>query len=84
MAINNNGEPKPDPLGTDAHDNSFEGSTSAYAEHLIKDHGYTEEDVAPFKEGRSQSDWLALDRLHRVARYLEQSDSKALLPDDEG
>jgi hypothetical protein len=71
MAITNNGEPKPHPLGTDAHDGSFEGSTKLYAEHLVTDHGYTEEDVAPFKHGVTESDWLALGRLHRKARSLD-------------
>lgn len=45
--ITNNGEPKPHPLGTDAHDGSFEGSCYLYATHLVKDHGYRESDVAP-------------------------------------
>lgn len=68
MAITNNGEPKPNPLGSDAHDGSFEGSCSLYAEHLVKDHGYTDADVEPYKWGMTYSDWLALDRLHRTAR----------------
>jgi hypothetical protein len=68
--ITNNGEPKPHPLGSDAHDGSFEGSTKLYAEHLVNDHGYTEEQVAPYKGSVMVSDWLALDRLHRTARLL--------------
>jgi N-formylglutamate amidohydrolase len=70
MAITNNEEPKPDPLGSDAHDGSFEGSTTLYAEHLVNDHGFTEAQVAPFKGGAMQGDWNTLDRLHRAARSL--------------
>lgn len=70
MAITNNGEPKPNPLGSDAHDGSFEGSTTLYAEHLVNDHGYTAAQVAPFKGGVSQGDWISLDHLHRTARTL--------------
>lgn len=66
--ITNNGEPKPHPLGSDAHDESFEGSTTLYADHLVKDHGFSYSNVEPFKGGSSQSDWTALDRLHRHAR----------------
>ena len=69
--ITNNGEPKPNPLGTDAHDGSFEGSCSLYAAHLVKDHGYSETDVEPFKWGMGQSEWSALDSLHRKARSLD-------------
>lgn len=69
--VTNNGEPKPNPLGTDTHDNRFEGSCSLYAEHLVKDHGYTETDVEPFKWGGDSSAWSALNSLHRTARSLD-------------
>jgi len=69
--ITNNGEPLPHPLGTDAHDGSFEGSTALYAEHLVKDHGFTEAQVAPYKNGAVQGDWSMLDRLHRQARSMD-------------
>jgi hypothetical protein len=69
--VTNNGEPKPNPLGTDAHDGSFEGSTKLYAEHLVNDHGYTEEDVAPFKFGITEAEWYSLDYMHRKARLLD-------------
>lgn len=70
--ITNNGEPKPNPLGTDAHDGSFEGSCWQYAEHLVKDHGYRESDVAPYKDGIYQSQWSALNAMHRKARLLDK------------
>lgn len=70
MAVTNNGEPKSHPLGSDAHDGSFEGSTKLYAEHLVNDHGYTEAQVAPYKNSVMQGDWVSLDRLHRAARSL--------------
>lgn len=70
--ITNNGEPKPNPLGSDAHDGSFEGSTSLYADHLVKDHGFSYANVEPYKGASSQGAWLALDRLHRHARSLDQ------------
>lgn len=70
--ITNNGEPKPNPLGSDAHDGSFEGSARLYAEHLVKDHGFSWSNVDPFKNGVSQGDWIALDHLHRHARSLNQ------------
>ena len=68
--ITNNGEPKPNPLGTDAHDESFEGSCYLYAKHLVNDHGYTEADVAPYADGIYQSEWSALNAMHRTARLL--------------
>lgn len=69
--VTNNGEPKPHPLGTDAHDGSFEGSCYLYAKHLVEDHGYTEDDVAPYKDGIYQSQWSALNTMHRKARLLD-------------
>ena len=69
--ITNNGEPKPHPLGSDSHDGSFEGSTKLYAEHLVNDHGFTDAQVAPYKDGMMQGHWTALNRLHRHARSLD-------------
>lgn len=69
--ITNNGEPKPNPLGTDAHDGSFEGSNKLYAEHLVNDHGYTEAEVERYKWGMTESEWCALDSMHRKARLLD-------------
>lgn len=71
MAIHNNGEPKPNPLGTDAHDGGFEGSNKLYAEHLVNDHGYTESDVERHKWGMTEGDWIALNAMHRAARSLD-------------
>jgi hypothetical protein len=68
--VTNNGENPPNQWGTDAHDDSFEGSTKLYAEHLVNDHGYTEAQVSPYKNGVTQGDWSMLDRLHRAARSL--------------
>lgn len=67
----NNGEPKPSPYGTDAYDERFEGSCKLYAEHLVEEHGYKEEDVAPFKWGSDSSAWSALNSMHHVARNLD-------------
>jgi hypothetical protein len=69
--VTNNGEPKPHPLGDDAHDGSFEGSTKLYAEHLVNDHGFPEEVVAPYKGSVMQRDWLMLNAFHRTARLLD-------------
>jgi hypothetical protein len=66
--ITNNGEPKPHPLGTDSHDESFEGSNKLYAEHLMKDHGFSYSNVEPFKDSLMQGAWIALNKLHRHAR----------------
>jgi hypothetical protein len=68
--ITNNGEPKPNPLGTDAHDGTFEGSIELYAQHLINDHGFTENQVEPYRSGYTQGDWSMLNKLHRAARSL--------------
>lgn len=68
--IHSNGEPAPNPLGVDAHDSSFEGSTSLYARHLILDHGFTREDLGDLPDGSDQSSWAALNDLHWRARRL--------------
>ena len=69
--VTNNGESKPNKLGTDAHDEEFEGSCKLYADHLVNDHGYTDEQVSDWRWGNSQGDWTALDHLHRIARSLD-------------
>lgn len=69
--IRNNDEPKPNPYGTDAHDEQFEGSCALYAEHLVEAHGFAEKDVEPFKFAGDSSAWSALNTLHRTARALE-------------
>lgn len=71
MAIHNNGEPKPNKFGTDAHDGGFEGSNKLYAEHLVKDHGYMQADVEPFAYLSDQSAWSTLNSMHRAARSLD-------------
>lgn len=67
--IHNNNEPKPNPYGTDSHDESFEGSTELYAKHLVEDHGFPAEKVYALV-GSSQGNWTNIDRLHRYARSL--------------
>ena len=79
--IHSNGEPAPDPLGVDLHDASFEGSTSAYARHLILDHGFTREDLADLPGGSDQSAWTALNDLHWRARRLPADALETFGPD---
>lgn len=69
--ITNNGEPKPSQYGTDAHDERFEGSCLLYAQHLVNEHGYSEEAVKAYKDGDSENEWIALNKLHRLARTLD-------------
>lgn len=71
MAVHNNGEPKPNPFGTDAHDEKYEGSTSLYAQHLMEDHGVPRKYVAAFDGASDQSSWSALDTIHRKVRSLD-------------
>lgn len=70
MAIHNNGEPKPNPYGTDSYEERYEGSTSLFAKHLVEDHGYKAEDVDDHGRGITQSDWIALSVMHKRARLM--------------
>lgn len=68
--IHGNGEPVPHPHGTDAHDETFEGSTGLYAKHLILDHGFSLGDLGDLPARNDQSSWSALNELHRRARLV--------------
>lgn len=46
---------------------SFEGATALLAAHLLDDHGANLLAVAPWRNGLSQGDWVALDSLHLQA-----------------
>lgn len=69
--LTNNGEPKPNPYGTDTHDERFEGSTQLYAQHLVKDHGFSATAVEKLGQRGDQSAWSELNTLHRHARNLD-------------
>lgn len=46
---------------------SFEGATALLAAHLLDDHGANLLAVAPWRNGLSRGDWVALDSLHLQA-----------------
>lgn len=71
MTVHNNGEPKPNPLGTDSYDNKYEGLNSLYAKHLVEDHGVPVEYVAAYESASDQGAWSRLDDIHRVVRSLD-------------
>jgi hypothetical protein len=71
MAVHNNGEPKPHPLGTDSYDDRYEGSTTLYAKHLVEDHGVPYKYVEKYDGGMDQSSWSALNTIHRKVRSLD-------------
>lgn len=78
--IHNNRESKPYAFGPDEHDSRFANSAVLYAEHLVKDHGYSLEDVEKYTVMRTHGDWFALDALHRIARNMETRYKKHVYP----